>query len=369
MVGAWVPLVIVGPLGFTLWVLVVSAAAILVVMAIGVLRHLESVRADQRRERVRAELGPMLSRFRETEDPTHLTEELHTVVSHMDAAHRAVGAMLAIDLVREAPSRTQTEALRRVFEETGVVELGCRGTHRLSPWRRVLACDLLGALGTRGGVPALLERLEDRRPEVRMSAVQALGEIGSAEAVPALSAAFLERRVAPTSVVNDALRRIGGESAPAFERGVDSPDPIVRVSSCFGLAAIASTHGAAVYRLAEVLESDSDARVRAAAASALGLAGGGNAPAALVAATTDPEVQVRRSAVKALGFFDDPTSCDTLDEHTEDEDRETAIRSAESLFALARRPHAAPEARTVLESSAAWSVEYVRTVAAVSATA
>jgi len=175
----------------------------------------------------------------------------------------------------------------------------------------------------------------------------------------------VERRVAPTSAVRQALSTIGGDSAPAFERGVESPDPIVRVSSCFGLAAMAATHGAAVYRLAEVLASDADPRVRAAASSALGIAGGGNAPAALVAGTNDPEVRVRRAAVKALGFFDDATTGDALEERTEDDDREVAIRAAEALLALTHRRRAASDARARLEASSAWAVEYARTVAEV----
>jgi HEAT repeat protein len=216
-------------------------------------------------------------------------------------------------------------------------------------------------------VPALLERLGDRRPEVRSAAVRALGEIGSVEAVPALSEAFLARSVAPINVVNNALRQIGGDAASAFERGVVSADPIVRTSSCYGLAGIAESHGGAVYRLAEVLASDQDPRVRAAAASGLGLAGGGNAPAALREATGDVNPQVRRSAVKALGSFDDPTTAATLLGCTEDEDREVAIRAAEALLALDRRPRAAPAAHACIESSPSWAVEYARTIAEVSA--
>ena len=200
-----------------------------------------------------------------------------------------------------------------------------------------------------------------------MAAVQALGDVGSAEAVPALGEAFLARGVAPTDIVMDALRRIGGDALPVFERGAGSADPIVRISSCFGLSAMAVEQPACVFRLALVLDTDSDPRVRAAAASALGILGGDDAPAALRRATTDPDVHVRRSAVKALGSFDDPTTGQTLDECTEDDDRETAIRAAEALLALTRRPRAAPEARTCLESSSAWAVEYARTVAEVSA--
>jgi HEAT repeat protein len=226
---------------------------------------------------------------------------------------------------------------------------------------------MLGKIGSHRSVPPLLARLDDRRPEVRIAAVRALGEIGAKEAVPALSEAFLERRVAPTNIVNNALRRIGGEAAPAFERGVMSEDPIVRLSSCFGLSGIAGQHGAVTVRLSQVLASDSDARVRAAAAAALGIVGGGNAPPELVGAPADPDVHVRRAAVKALGTFDDPTTGNTLVTYSEDEDRETALRAAEALLTLADRPRAAPEARALLESSSAWAVEYARKVAEVSA--
>jgi HEAT repeat protein len=202
---------------------------------------------------------------------------------------------------------------------------------------------------------------------VRLAAVRALGDIGSNEAVPALSAAFLERRVAPTNIVNNALRRIGGEAAPAFERGITSDDPIVRVSSCFGFSGIAEEHGQAVVRLAEVLASDSDPLVRAAAASALGIVGGDNAPSQLLDATTDSDVHVRRSAVKALASFDDPTVGGVLFGRTDDEDRETAIRATEALLALTRRPRAAEEASARLESCPAWALEYARKLAEVSA--
>jgi HEAT repeat protein len=308
----------------------------------------------------------LFARFFESEDRERLAEELHPAFMRMDAAHRPVAAVLVADLMQSA-SRSHKEELRRALEQSGIVELGHRGTRRLSPWRRALACEMLGKIGSPSSVPVLLQRLEDRRPEVRMAAVRALGDIGSTEAVPALSQAFLERRVAPTNVVNDALRRIGGVAGPTFERGVASPDPIVRVSSCFGLSAIASTHGSAVHRLAEVLASDSDAGVRTAAASSLGICGSGNAPAELLHATTDTDVQVRRSAVKALGSFDDPTSSEALNQRTEDEDREVALRAAEALVKLTRRPRAAPQARARLESSSAWAVAYARTVAEVSA--
>jgi HEAT repeat protein len=95
--------------------------------------------------------------------------------------------------------------------------------------------------------------------------------------------------------------------------------------------------------------------------------GGGNAPAELVGATTDPDLNVRRAAVKALGSFDDTTTGERLLACTEDEDRETAIRAAESLLALAGLERAGPGACAQLDSTSAWAVEYVRTVAQVTA--
>src|SRR5262249_49344422 len=186
--------------------------------------------------------------------------------------------------------------------------------------RGALACEMLGKTGSPRAVPALLARLDDRRPEVRMAAVRALGDIGAPEALPALSRAFLERRDAPTDIVNDALRKIGGDAVTAFERGVASPDPVVRVSSCFGLSGSFEERDACEFQLAAVLALDDEARVRAAAATGLGLLGGGEAPAPLVRAATDADVNVRRSAVRALGSFDDPTTGAALEERLEDED-------------------------------------------------
>jgi hypothetical protein len=364
--GARIPLASAAPLRLAFWVVVVGAAVVLVLIVLGVARHLQDVRAERRRQHVRKELQPVFSRFLETEDATQLAEDLRPAFLRMNAAHRPVAARLTIEVMREA-SPSQKAQLRRELERAGIVELGERGTRRLSPWRRALACQALGEIGADRSVPCLLDRLDDRRPEVRFAAVRALGFIGSKEAVPALSKAFLGRRVAPTNVVNNALRRIGGAAAPAFEQGIISDDPIVRVSSCFGFSGIAEEHAVGGVRLAEVLGSDSDPRVRAAAAAALGIAGGAKAPGQLLDATTDPNVQVRRSAVKALASFDDPTTGDALVERAEDEDRETAIRAAEALITLSRRPRAAAAAATHLESCPGWAVEYARKVAEVTA--
>jgi hypothetical protein len=56
-------LAVVAPLRLTFWVPAIATAVIVVVIAVGVLRHLASVRADRRRDHVRDELGPVFARF------------------------------------------------------------------------------------------------------------------------------------------------------------------------------------------------------------------------------------------------------------------------------------------------------------------
>ena len=65
-------LVIVAPLRLTLWVLAIATAVILVLIALGVSRHFESIRADRPRAHVEAELGPVFSAFLQSQDPERL---------------------------------------------------------------------------------------------------------------------------------------------------------------------------------------------------------------------------------------------------------------------------------------------------------
>jgi HEAT repeat protein len=345
-------LVIVAPLRLTVWILAVAAAAIVVLIAIGVSRHLEAARANRRREHVRGELEPVFSRFLETEDRDQLVSELRPAFLRMDAAHRPVAAVLVTDLMRDV-SPSHRDQIRAALEEAGMVELGELGTRRISPWRRALACEMLGSIGSHRAVPALLARLEDRRPEVRMAAVQALGDIASADAVPALGEGIPRAPCRPDErrqrgAAQNRWRRRDRVRAGRRQPGPDRARLVVLRSS-----GMAEERAACEFRLAAALDADSDARVRTAAASSLGLLGGDDAPAALRRAATNPDVHLRRAAVKALGSFDDPGAGETLEQCLEDEDRETAIRAAEALLALARRPRAAREADALLDSSSA----------------
>src|SRR4051812_5925962 len=329
--------------------------ASLVMTAMIVERHVRWTRDRKVRARIAARLEPVVLGLLVSEEP----EELHALLGGLNRSERPVAAALVIEIAEEA-APAQRERLRRVLEQSGALAVAERGTRRRSPWRRALACETLGKIGTARSVPALVARLDDRREEVRSAAVRALGDLGAAEAASHLSAAFLNRRCAPTAMMNEALRRLGPAGADAFDRGSRSEDSGIRVSSCYGLAAFGERD-----RLAEVLGSDTDAAVRTAASAALGTVGGTTAPVALVTATEDEDVRVRRAAVRALGGFDDAAPVDRIVAMAEDVDRETALRAAEALLTLSRREIAGPAARTRVAGSSTWSIDYVRALAEV----
>jgi HEAT repeat protein len=317
----------------------------------------------RRRERIRGRLLPAAERLVSGDDPNGIIEDLRLQLAGLRSNDRPVAAWLLRDLTGTADEATRAR-IRRVVEELGAVELAERSTRRWTPWRRALACEILGAIGGEQSVPVLEARLGDRRSEVHTAAARSLGAIGSPAAAPALARIFLERRAVPTGVAYDALRGLGPAGADAFHEGLRAQDPTVRVASCFGLAALAAEHGdaTAADMLARVLAGDDNVRVRTAAAKALGGLGGATPARVLVDAVDDPEVRVRREAVTALGHFDEPASVKTLVESVGDRDREVALRSAESLLTLRARPRTGAEARDAVASSSSWSVEYARTI-------
>jgi HEAT repeat protein len=350
------------------WIfLALLAANVVLFAALVVLREQWTFHA-RRRERVRARLAPVVQRVLASGDPQEAAERLRPVVLGLGRQERPVAAWILRDLTHDADEPTRAH-VRTLLDQCGVVELTERSTRRWMPWRRALACETLGLLGAERSVTVLVERLDDRRDEVRTAAARALGAIGSPAAAPSLTSIFLERRAVPTGVAYDALRALGPHGSEAFGRGIRSPDPTLRVASCFGLAALARAGAAetSVEPLARLLAEDGNARVRTAAAKALGVVGGGAPPRVLVEAAHDPDVRVRREAVAALGLFDEPDSVQVLARATEDRDREVALRSAEALLALRARPRAATAAGTALAASRAWSVDYVRTLSELTA--
>jgi HEAT repeat protein len=351
---------ILADLGPFAWFFVALLAANLALVLLLVVLRLQWVVHLRRRERVERRLAPVVERLVSGKESDRAVSELRGLLAGFGRLERPAAAWLLRDATRGAGDEVLAR-VREILEESGAIELAERGTRRRMPWRRALACEVLGAFASERSVPVLLERLSDRRLEVRTAAARALGAIGSPAAAPALTTLFLERKGVPTGVAHDALRGLGALGADAFRRGLASADATVRVTSCFGSARPADP--AAAEALARVLAEDENVRVKTAAAAALGVVGGDGPPHALVEAAARGEPRVRWSAVSALRSYDDPVAVEPLGAALDAADRELALRAAESLLVLARKPAAGPAAGAVLSSSPAWSVEYTRALA------
>jgi HEAT repeat protein len=84
------------------------------------------------------------------------------------------------------------------------------------PGRRGSICRVLGLQKDARAVPALLERLKDRDPGVRVAAIRALTEIGAAEAIELLGATAVEDgHCYVRAVANDALKSFKQRTAGA----------------------------------------------------------------------------------------------------------------------------------------------------------
>ena len=302
-----------------------------------------------------------ISREEEHRDPAWLRKE----VKRFNELERPLAATMLVERLQPMSPAERAQTLP-VLREIGAVSLALRSTRRWMPWRRALAIRTLGSMRAEEAVPTLLDRLRDRSRHVREAAVRALGLIGDREALPALAELFLTPGSVGAGVVYDALVAFGPDAAQTFAAGLGSADDSVRVSACFGVAAV-SAPGAARQQLAPMC-GDPSPRVRAAAAGALARVGGEVLPDGLAQACADPEPVVRAAATGALGFFDDPRGIECALTALADPDRETAVRAAESLVRLSRLPTAGPVAVTALQRSANhWPVERALTFASVGA--
>jgi HEAT repeat protein len=347
------------PLG---WIFVALLALNVLLLVVLVVLRENWAFFQRRRAAVNAGLSPILERLVQDGDSERAIGELRVLVGGLGRQERPVAAWLLSDLMRDLDEAERVR-LRDAFVESGAVALAERSTKRWMPWRRALACEMLGTIGAERSVPVLVERTSDKRSEVRMAATRALGAIGSPDAAPRVMTLFLQRTAVPTGVAYDALRALGSAGAGAFRAGLESPDPTVRVASSFGVAAQPGGETART-ALTRVLAEDTSAHVRVAAAKALGVVGGTRAPDALVEAAADGDERLRREAVSALGSFDDPAAVAVLAVAAATPDRETALRAAESLFAVAGRREAGEAATAALAGSTSWSVDYVLTLSA-----
>ncbi|HXV58852.1 MAG TPA: HEAT repeat domain-containing protein, partial [Gaiellaceae bacterium] len=168
------------------WIFVALLAANVALVLLLVASRLQWVVHLRRRERVERRLAPVVERLVSGEGRERTVWELRSLLAGSGSLERPAAAWLLRDATRGADEELLAR-LRGILEDCGAIELAERGTRRWTPWRRALACEVLGAFGSERSVPVLLERLRDRRLEVRTAAARALGAIRSGAAAPALA--------------------------------------------------------------------------------------------------------------------------------------------------------------------------------------
>lgn len=148
-------------------------------------------------------------------------------------------------------------------------------TTHANPEVRRTACWLLGRLRVAAGIPALLAAMYDEDATLRRFAAAALGELED----PSTAAALIDRMV-------------------------DDGDEGVRVIAALSLGSLTGSHVVDALR-AMVQDTTQPARVRGAAAEALGIAGADDPSLVpvLLFALEDPSPDVRFNAAYGLGQF------------------------------------------------------------------
>ncbi len=189
--------------------------------------------------------------------------------------------------------------------------------------------ELLGAIGSVEGVPALLEAMQDESSDVYVAAVRALGEIGSTEGIPVLREALRSKYSYVRVTAAEALGRIGSEEAVvALRKALLDQDPTVRVTAAGALGEIGSAEG--VPALLEALRSE-DLNVHQDAMLILRQISSREAIPALLEALRDENLLVSFVAAEALTKTGSAEAISRLREALRDEYPHVRVAAAGAL--------------------------------------
>lgn len=330
LVGDIAPEVASGVLATSLAIL---GAAIVLLVVVMVWAHVARVTRHRRFDRILRTVRPRLMALAADEPPSD------------DLGHRRLTGFRArvvdgavLDLLAKVRGGA-TAALVRVLEDNGAVEEAIRGARSRSATRRARSARVLGATRDREYAPLLARLLVDRDRAVRTTAARALGVLGDPDYADVVLRSVRRRGATggiPFYVVADALLGMGSDVREAIRRGLDDPDPGVRLVA----ATVASRGGMAtvVPRIRQLLRGDPDARVRIAAAHALGAIGGADAIDDLAHAVEPGQpATLRSAAAQALGEIGAPAGVPLLQALLGGRDRALAVVAARSLAALGAR--------------------------------
>jgi len=183
---------------------------------------------------------------------------------------------------------------------------------------RLAAAALLGRLGDRRAVPALLSLLGTADADLATIAAGALATLGDARALDEILPLFAHPRASVRQAAIAAVNSIGAEATPVRVRArlEDSDSRVrecaIRVAGYFGFEDCVPSVLAAV--------SDTDEDVRRAAIEQLPILQHPRSVSALIGALGSDTPRNRAAAAHAAGFLDDSSSARALLESLEDAD-------------------------------------------------
>ena len=203
--------------------------------------------------------------------------------------------------------------------------------HATSPRVRLAAAWALGQFEDASYVKDVLPLLRDTDPVMRATAAEALGKTKSPRVGAALLGALTDRSDAVRRAAVSALGDLHERAAVAPLEGLllNDADSEVRRACAHALGDLSEARS--LEPLARAL-GDQDVEVQRAAADAIGdLDDVTKAPAALVRATTSPDLELRRTATKALAHIGDEATVQALTLRLGDDDKEIRLAAVEGL--------------------------------------
>lgn len=228
------------------------------------------------------------------------------------------------------------DALVTLLQRRGTLERALRRTRRPGAVGRARAAELLGATGASAAVPALVDLLADRDPDVRQVAARALGAVGDPAAAPALLAALGSGHGVPPRIVAHSLARLGPGAESALVAALDgtaATGPGADLARSLAVEILGLTGAVRAGRsLVAALRSDPSLEVRIRAARAVGRIGLPRALGPLVAATADHEpLPLRVVAARSLGHLGDAAAVPQLKQLLADPAHRVAHNAAAAL--------------------------------------
>lgn len=161
------------------------------------------------------------------------------------------------------------------------------------------------------GFGDIIEKLNNKKTKLRLSAVQELGRIGTGEVVPFLIKVLDDRKVVVRLAGVEALEKIGGEEAiKGLVKALNDKNKKVRLFSVNSLVRIAGKQ--AIPSLKRRLSIEKDRKIRFSIVNVFAAIGDDEVVSVLVEALRDPDIKIRLISVNTLAVIGTPLAVAAL---------------------------------------------------------